>query len=86
MEVEKVKCVRCKSDRLVADFIKENKKLKTCISCRDRDRESKLRNKCEHKKEKCKCKDCGGSQICQHGRENYKCKNCKDPIKITIKN
>ena len=42
MEVEKVKCVRCKSDRPVADFIKENKQLKTCISCRNRDRESKI--------------------------------------------
>ena len=85
MEEGKIKCVRCKSDRSVEDFIKEGKQLKTCLTCRNRNRESRLKNKCEHKKEKCKCKNCGGSQICEHNRAIYDCKNCRDPIKITIK-
>ena len=59
--------------------------MKTCLTCRNRNSESKLKNKCEHGREKCKCNDCGGSQICEHGRKNYDCKNCGDPIKIVIK-
>ena len=58
MEGGKIKCVRCKSDRSVDDFIKEGKQLKTCLPCRNRDRESRLKNKCEHEKQKCKCKNC----------------------------
>ena len=32
--------------------------------------------KCEHGKQKSKCKDCGGSQICPHNRIKSTCKDC----------
>jgi hypothetical protein len=35
-----------------------------------------LKNKCEHSREKRRCRDCGGSQICEHNRRNYQCKEC----------
>src|ERR1700694_4004357 len=31
---------------------------------------------CEHGKEHCRCKECGGSQVCRHGRYSYTCKEC----------
>jgi len=31
---------------------------------------------CEHKKERSRCKDCGGSRICQHQRERRRCREC----------
>ena len=32
--------------------------------------------KCEHDRQKSRCKDCGGGSICEHGREKYNCKEC----------
>jgi len=32
--------------------------------------------KCEHRRERSTCKDCGGSSICQHGRKRSRCKDC----------
>ena len=32
--------------------------------------------KCEHGRQKCRCKDCGGASICEHGRVNSRCKDC----------
>ena len=34
------------------------------------------RKRCEHGRERSKCKDCGGSSICEHGRERSRCKDC----------
>jgi hypothetical protein len=34
------------------------------------------RLKCEHKRVKNRCKECGGSSICEHNREKSKCKEC----------
>jgi len=31
---------------------------------------------CQHNRERCKCKECGGGSICQHNRERSKCKEC----------
>ena len=36
----------------------------------------KWQYRCEHMKEKKRCKECGGSAICEHGRERNKCKEC----------
>ena len=33
-------------------------------------------SKCEHGKQKSRCKDCGGSSICEHGRYKSTCKDC----------
>ena len=32
--------------------------------------------KCEHKRKRNRCKDCGGSQICEHNRRRSQCKDC----------
>ncbi len=32
--------------------------------------------KCEHHRNRSRCKECGGSSICGHGRERSKCKEC----------
>ena len=34
------------------------------------------RKKCEHGRQRSKCKDCGGSGICEHGRVRSQCKDC----------
>ena len=31
---------------------------------------------CEHKRERSKCKECGGGQICEHKRIRSQCKEC----------
>ena len=32
--------------------------------------------KCEHGIQKCRCKQCGGSNLCQHDRQKAACKDC----------
>ena len=32
--------------------------------------------RCEHGREKFRCKECGGSAICEHGRQKRSCKEC----------
>ena len=32
--------------------------------------------KCEHGRERSRCKGCGGSGLCEHGRERSQCKEC----------
>ena len=34
------------------------------------------RLKCEHNRERSKCKECGGASICEHQREKSQCKEC----------
>ena len=34
------------------------------------------RNKCEHNRERRKCKGCEGARICQHNRRRNRCKDC----------
>jgi hypothetical protein len=35
-----------------------------------------LKNKCEHNRQKNRCKDCGGSSLCEHSRRKTECKDC----------
>lgn len=37
---------------------------------------TRIRKKCEHGRQKCRCKECGGNSICEHNREKTKCKYC----------
>ena len=32
--------------------------------------------RCEHKKQKTKCRECGGSRFCQHGKYKNYCREC----------
>ena len=31
---------------------------------------------CEHGRQKCRCKECGGSALCEHRRRKDRCKEC----------
>ena len=34
-----------------------------------------MHKKCEHGRERYRCKDCGGSSFCEHGRQRSRCKD-----------
>ena len=79
MEEEKadLKCPKCKTYRYPREFLNtKNRTLKTCIQCRERATKYRNEKKCEHGRQRNKCKDCGGSQICFHGRRRNQCKDC----------
>jgi len=71
-----IRCPKCKCFRFEEDFLKNGRRLKTCIKCRDNSRRYKLKNKCPHDRQKQKCRDCGGIGICRHNRQKYKCIEC----------
>ena len=76
-EVANIKCKRCKSYRYPKDFLNaKGRELKTCQMCRDRNKKYRENYKCEHNRERSKCKVCGGGSICEHNRERSKCKEC----------
>ena len=33
-------------------------------------------SKCEHGRQKSRCRDCGGSSICEHGKVKDRCREC----------
>ena len=77
MEVLHERCSKCKCWRLPAEFLNpKGRKLKTCGNCRALSKIARERLKCEHKRQKNKCKDCGGSAICEHNRRKSRCKDC----------
>jgi len=74
---ENVKCSKCRCYRSEASFYNEKgRRLKTCQTCRDRDRVIRERNKCEHDRQRTKCRECGGSSYCEHDRLRTHCKEC----------
>eukprot|EP00121_Abeoforma_whisleri_P001751 Awhi_evm1s1562 len=74
-----IKCGMCKSLKHInSDYIiVKERRLKTCNSCRDRQKVNREKNKCEHNKEKSRCKECGGSGICEHNKRRENCQDCK---------
>ena len=36
----------------------------------------RILKRCEHQRQKSRCKDCGGSGICEHQRQRSSCKDC----------
>jgi len=40
------------------------------------EKKSRKRFKCEHGRERNKCKECGGASICEHDRQRSQCKDC----------
>ena len=74
---ENVKCLKCRSYRSEASFYNDKgRRLKTCQNCRDRDKITRERLKCEHGRQRPRCKICGGASICEHDRERNRCKIC----------
>jgi len=49
---------------------------KSCTRCKEYQKKKREKNKCEHNREKSRCKDCGGSSICEHNRRKSQCKDC----------
>lgn len=43
---------------------------------RDSQRPSKPRKRCEHGRERFRCRDCNGVSICEHNRQRYYCLQC----------
>ena len=77
MEVLHERCSKCKCWRLPAEFLNpKGRKLKTCGNCRALSKIARDKNKCEHKRQKSHCIECGGSQICEHNRTKQTCKDC----------
>lgn len=71
-------CSRCRM-KYRADGFKVNRlghRLKTCIQCGVRRKLVADRNRCEHGRQRSRCKLCGGSSICEHGRRRDQCKPC----------
>jgi len=67
MSDRNVKCPRCKCYRNEDDFLKEGRRLKSCIDCRKHNKIYRLKHQmCIHNLYKYFCKECGGSQICEH--------------------
>jgi len=71
-----VKCPRCKCYRTEDDFLKEGRLLKSCINCRNHEKNYRMKNKCPHGRQKSRCRDCGGIGICEHNRRKNRCINC----------
>ena len=62
-------CEKCGKDKLEKWFKKKYKddELKLCNVCR---------MKCEHNRQRSKCKDCNGCGICEHNKQRFQCKDC----------
>jgi len=71
-----IRCPKCKCFRFEEDFIKNDRRLKTCINCRNHEKNYRMKKKCPHDLQKQKCRDCGGIGICKHNRQKYKCIDC----------
>jgi len=49
---------------------------KSCTRCKEYQKKIRDKNKCEHGRQKTRCKDCCGASICEHGRQKCRCKEC----------
>jgi len=49
---------------------------KCCDRCRDISKKKQEENKCEHDKQRNRCKDCGGASICEHNKIRSQCRDC----------
>jgi hypothetical protein len=75
--MNQMKCTVCKKEKNEDNFRKnKNGYTKTCISCLEKKKISRNKNKCIHGKQKSRCKDCGGIGICEHGKQKELCVEC----------
>ena len=75
INIIKPKCSNCKC-YFTPDIKSSGLPFKTCDKCRTKDKESKIKNQCEHDKRKDRCKICGGVGICEHDKRKDTCKTC----------
>jgi len=73
---QRQKCNRCKVNLTIDKFkVKRcGNTMKQCIECNEKCMRNKSR--CEHNRNKTRCKDCGGGSICEHNRIRSVCKDC----------
>ena len=83
MNTEYKICSSCKSKQEVSQF-KINKGIvcKCCSRCQEKSRNQRIKTLCEHGRQKCRCKDCGGKSICEHGRRGNECSLCPNASQI----
>jgi hypothetical protein len=83
MNTEYKICSACKSKQEVSQFkIVKGTVCKTCNRCLEKSKAQRLRSLCEHGRQKCRCKDCGGKSICEHGRRGIECSLCPNASQI----
>ena len=70
------KCSKCKC-YFIPTIKSSGLPYTTCDKCRTKDKESRVKNKCPHDKQKQICKDCNGSSFCEHGKRKSTCRECK---------
>ena len=71
------KCACCNTKNLASSYkFVKGVYLKSCNNCLEKSKERFERSKCIHKKQKSKCKECGGSSICIHNKYIPTCKEC----------
>ena len=79
MKMEKKKCTKCKHFLLFECF-KNNKRTakltKYSVKCFDNCKKLRQQTKCEHGRQRSRCKDCGGGEICKHTKRRPECKDC----------
>ena len=49
---------------------------KSCEKCRNKNRDYKIKIKCEHNRRKENCRDCRGASLCEHNRRKENCRDC----------
>jgi len=73
---QNVKCLRCKCYRSEADFYNDKgRRLKSCQNCRDIGAKSREKCKCEHGRQRSRCKECLG-----YPSNRGKCSRCRKPF------
>lgn len=74
--METQKCNRCHV-KLSVDKFKQKRcgnRQKLCIDCNEKMKERQT--KCEHGRQKCRCKECGGTSFCEHKIRRNRCAEC----------
>ena len=72
------KCQQCKIFLSLEQFKRKlgGQLTKYCISCLEKARLKREKEKCEHGRQRWFCRSCGGSQICKHGKQRSICSTC----------
>ena len=71
-------CSKCRNQKDLQIFTKNEITLKTCESCRHKGKEVREKYSYPHGKQKYQCRDCGGAGICEHKTFKSICKICKE--------
>ena len=76
MDESNVKCSRCHCWRDIMEYLKKNRVLTSCVSCRQNDTKQRENQKCQHGRRISNCIECGGASICEHKRQRSRCIEC----------